>query len=116
MRSCRIIVLKRTFNGKLVDEYLSEKYKKAGFGPCELFSDDQTFIVSDPNVIPEGFCAWAWTDIQKDLIAIMSGGNFNWINKRGTAVTCCSDGFRPVVFLIELIEDSEEKLCLKEMK
>jgi len=116
MKSCKIIVKKRTFDPKLVKELLSTKYIEADFGPCELFSDNQTFIVTDPNSIPEGFCAWAWSDIQKDVIALMSGGNFNWMNRKGTSLTCCTDGFRPVIFLIERIEDSEEKVCLNNMK
>ncbi|KQC10588.1 MAG: hypothetical protein APR54_11840 [Candidatus Cloacimonas sp. SDB] len=116
MKSCKIKVIKRNFDQKLVNDYLSDRYKNSGFGPCELFEDNEEFIVTDPNSMPEGFCAWAWSDIQKDLVAIMSGGNFNWMRHKGTALTCCSDGFRPVVFLIEIIENSEEKICLNYSK
>jgi len=116
MKACKITVIERTYFQHMVTEYLSDEYKQTGFGPCEILSDGQVFIVADPNTMPAGFCAWAWSDIQKDVIAIMSGGNFNWMKQKGTALTCCTDGFRPVIFLITLIKNSEEKICLKNTK
>jgi uncharacterized repeat protein (TIGR04076 family) len=113
MKSCKITVVKRNFDKELVADYLHSSYRDAEFGPCELFELHQEFIVADPNLMPDGFCAWAWADIQKEIVAIMSGGKFNWMKQEGSALTCCTDAFRPVVFLIELIEDSEEKICLK---
>ena len=113
MRSCKITIIKRNFATELVKEYLSKAYLDSDFGPCEMFSEQQEFIVSDPNSMPAGFCAWAWSDIQRELIAIMSGGELNWMKQPGTAIVCCTDAFRPVVFKIELIKDSEEILCLQ---
>jgi uncharacterized repeat protein (TIGR04076 family) len=35
----------------------------------------------------------------------MCGGNFDpWVKEKGTAIACCTDGYRPVVFKIEAIE------------
>ena len=113
MRSCKITVIKRNFDSELVKKYLSKAYLESNFGPCEIFTDQQEFIVSDPNSMPAGFCAWAWSDIQRELIAIMTGGVFNWMKDPETAIVCCTDAFRPVVFKIELIADSEEKICLQ---
>ena len=113
MRSCKITIIKRNFDPELVKKYLSESYLESDFGSCEIFSDEQQFIVSDPNTMPAGFCAWAWSDIQRELIAIMSGGDLNWMKETGTAIVCCTDAFRPVVFKIELLKDSEEKICLQ---
>lgn len=113
MRACKITVIKRNFDPELVQKYLSKTYIDNGFGPCELFSDQQEFVVSDPNSMPVGFCAWAWSDMQRELITIMSGGNLNWMAEAGTAIVCCTDAFRPVVFKIELIKESEEIICLQ---
>ncbi|MFC1887645.1 TIGR04076 family protein [Candidatus Cloacimonadota bacterium] len=113
MKACRIKIIKRNFDQQLVEDYLSDSYREVGFGPCELFQDGQEFIVYDPNAMPQGFCAWAWADIQRELIAIMSGGELNWIRQKNSAVVCCTDAFRPVVFRIELIDQSEERICLK---
>lgn len=104
MFKCRIIVEKRSHFPELIEKYLDRDYQKEGFGPCELFSEGQEFVVSDPNLMPSGFCAWAWVDIHRELTTLMMGGNLDWMNKSGTALTCCTDGFRPVVFRLERIE------------
>ena len=48
--------------------------------------------------MPEGFCGWAWADIQKTVYGMARGG-------RKQFVTCCTDGYRPVVFLLEQIQE-----------
>jgi uncharacterized repeat protein (TIGR04076 family) len=52
----------------------------------------------------EGFCGWAWRDIYKDLSVLAFGGDFPWVEK-GTMVTCCTDGIRPVSFLMERLDE-----------
>jgi uncharacterized repeat protein (TIGR04076 family) len=54
--------------------------------------------------MPEGFCNWAWRDVYKDVAVLAYGGNFYpWVEK-GTAITCCTDGIRPVSFIMERLE------------
>jgi len=36
---------------------------------------------------------------------VMYGGDLPWIRQPGTVVASCSDGLRPVSFLIERVED-----------
>lgn len=103
MSKCKITVLKRTLNQDIVDQYAADDLKQKGYGPCDRFRDGQEFILDKPDVVPEGFCGWAFADIQRDLVAIMYGGNLPWI-KGGKAIACCTDGFRPVVFRIERVE------------
>jgi uncharacterized repeat protein (TIGR04076 family) len=55
--------------------------------------------------MPEGFCDWAWADIQRDVAVLCSGGDYPWIKLKGATVACCTDAFRPVTFLIERIND-----------
>ena len=105
MYKCKIIVLKRMANPDLIDEYMGEEHKAKDVAPCPHFEDGQEFIVESPGAIPEGFCAWAWADIHKEVLAITSGGNISpWIKHPGVAITCCTDGFRPVVFKVERME------------
>jgi uncharacterized repeat protein (TIGR04076 family) len=52
--------------------------------------------------MPEGFCSWAWADIQKYVMTLVRGGYFLGV-REGTYFTCCNDWFRPVFFLIERI-------------
>ena len=101
-KKVKITVLKKLVMEDLVSELIQEEKKAKGFGVCDAFELGQEFILEKPN-IPEGFCAWAWADIHKDIIAIMGGADFHWINKEGTSIACCTDGFRPVIFKIERI-------------
>jgi uncharacterized repeat protein (TIGR04076 family) len=53
--------------------------------------------------MPPSFCSWAWGDIQRDVAHLAMGGDFPWMRQRGTMITCCTDGLRPVVFKLERI-------------
>jgi len=53
--------------------------------------------------MPPDFCSWAWADIQRDVAHLALGGDFPWMKQRGTMITCCTDGLRPVVFRLERI-------------
>lgn len=104
MAKCKITVLKKTFHEDLANEYVQ---KKAGM--CEAFEDGQEFIVESPTKQPVEFpCGWAWNDIHKGLLTLMQGGNFgstwNWMKTDDTLISCCTDGIRPVIFKLEMIE------------
>ena len=68
---------------------------------CGQFEVGQEFVVGDDGGMPEGFCHWAWNDIYKVVISLMYGGNFPWMKKKGTSISCCTDGLRPVIFKLE---------------
>lgn len=104
MKKCKIIIEKRTFNKDLVERYLEKSFQPEEFGLCELFVDGQEFIVDDPNIMPKGFCGWAWVDIHRELVTLMMGGSLDWMKQKGTAITCCTDGFRPVIFRLVRID------------
>lgn len=105
MHKCKITVLKRMANHDLVQEYMGEEYKARHLAPCPNLADGQEFIADSPGVAPDGFCAWAWANIHKEIVAIMSGGSMTpWINQDRVAIACCTDGFRPVVFKLEWVE------------
>jgi len=97
----RITVLKRLRHEDLLEEYADHLWE-----PCERLEVGQQFISEGANM-PEGFCSWAWSDIQKYVLTLARGGNL--IGARpGVFVTCCTDGFRPVVFALERIETGED--------
>ena len=98
----KITVIEKHILENLVNEYVASDRKKEGFGVCDAFKQGQEFILERP-LIPEGFCSWAWADIHKDVISIMAGANFPWVERDGLAVVCCTDAFRPVIFKIERI-------------
>ena len=90
----KITVLRRDFHADLVKEFC-----EAEMAPCNRFEEGQTFI-SEGVHMPEGFCSWAWCDIQKYVMTLARGGDFGSI-KPGAFITCCTDGFRPVTFKLE---------------
>ena len=102
MKGCKITVLKRMANQDLIDEYMGEESKTDDVVPCNLFEDGQEFIVENWGTVPEGFCGWAWADIHKEVMAISTGADLRpWVKYPGLAITCCTDGYRPVVFKVE---------------
>ncbi|MEW5870524.1 MAG: TIGR04076 family protein [Chloroflexota bacterium] len=106
MYRCKITVLKRLANQDVIAAHMGEEYSSRDLAPCPNFTDGQEFIAESPGVVPDEFCAWAWAGIHKEIVAIMNGGDFRpWVKQPGTAIACCTDGFRPVVFRIERIDD-----------
>ena len=73
---------------------------------CSVYKEGQEFIVDENGDMPEGFCHWAWNDIYKVVTALMYGGNFPWLKEKGTMVSCCTDGFRPVIFELRRIKSA----------
>jgi uncharacterized repeat protein (TIGR04076 family) len=102
MSKCRITVVKRTINQELIDQYLADTRRE--FGRCQVYEDGQEFIVHDFPLKPDDFCDWAWADIQRDVVTVMFGGSYPWLREPRTAITCCTDGLRPVVFKVEMID------------
>lgn len=99
-KKVRITVLKKTFNQDFVDAY-TEGFDWKPKGCCHDFEVGQEFITD--GHMPEGFSDWAWADIQKYVMVLARGGNMLGV-KPGTYITSCSDGFRPVFYLLERID------------
>jgi uncharacterized repeat protein (TIGR04076 family) len=71
---------------------------------CDQFKEGQEFV-TDMTRVPEGFCPGAFVDIFRFISGLRSGANYPWMNEPGKVLVCCTDGFRPVVFRLERIED-----------
>ena len=99
MPKCKVTVLRRSLDQDLIDEYLEDEF--GGIGPCELFREGQEIVIEDYSVVPEGFCASAWADIRKDILAVAMGADMPGIRYPGTVIAGCADWFRPVIFKIE---------------
>jgi len=99
MANVRITVVKKLTNKDLIDRYGKDVKPQ-----CGLFNVGDEFIVKDLGM-PEGFCSWAWADVQRDVAVLALGGNFSWIKEEGIGITSCTDGFRPVIFKLERFEE-----------
>ena len=73
---------------------------------CDLNEGD-VFLSIDGEK-PEGLCDSAWGSMVEFVTALAKGeGNFydGWMKNPYSAMISCNDGFRPVSFYLERIED-----------
>ena len=73
---------------------------------CDM-KEGQVFIADGWNR-PAGFCLSAWDSISPFVMTLAhGGGNFydGWMKDPKSAMISCNDGFRPVSFYIEAIDD-----------
>ena len=91
----RITVLKKHFHKEFIEKYAADP---ENWTECKHFVFGQEFVTKKeaPWDMPEGFCGWAWADMQKLVYGMARGG-------QDVFVTCCTDGYRPVVFKLEKI-------------
>lgn len=85
---------------------LIEKYENPIEHACDIV-EGQTFISVDGKR-PQNLCDSAWESMQyfvKELAK--GGGNFydGWMKNKKSAMISCNDGFRPVSFLLETVEE-----------
>ncbi len=74
---------------------------------CPRCNVGDVYIVPEDGSCPEGFCSWAYADIQRDITHLRFGGDYPFCEEKGTAVQCCTDGLRPVFFKIERFSDEQ---------
>lgn len=85
---------------------LIEKYENPIEHPCDI-EEGQMFI-ADGWKRPEGFCESAWESISPFVMTLAYGGENiydGWMKNRKSAMISCNDGFRPVSFYIEVMEE-----------
>jgi uncharacterized repeat protein (TIGR04076 family) len=105
MVKCKITVLKRTFHSELAEEYCKDPQT----GICTSFTEGDEFLTESSTRMPDGFCSYAWIDLHRLVLALMTGGNFgssffDWMKDDTSMIACCTDGIRPVIFKLERIE------------
>ena len=64
--------------------------------------------ISEDSRMPEGFCASAWESVFPFVKRLDDGeSNFfdGWMKNPRSAMISCNDGFRPVSFYIEALDD-----------
>lgn len=104
MKKVRITVMKMACYTDLI-----EKYENPLEHACNMRLG-QTFIANGWQK-PAGFCDSAWESVSPFVMALAHGGeNFydGWMKNKRSAMISCNDGFRPVSFLLEALEDEAE--------
>ncbi len=101
MRKVRITAVRKT-------EYpdLMARYENPIQHACDV-KEGQIWVSQDGNC-PEGLCPSAWESMRPFVEALARGeGNFfdGWMKDPLSAMISCNDGFRPVSFYLEVMED-----------
>ena len=97
MKKMKLTVVKgftaeEVFDGEVPD-YFPEEFES----PCPKYHVGSEWVMESVDC-PDGFCSWAWADIQKLVYGMARGG-------QDVFVTCCTDGYRPVIFKLEKVAD-----------
>ena len=85
---------------------LIKKYENPIEHACDM-KLGQVFIFDGVNK-PKGFCSSAWETILPFVLELSKrNGNFydGWMKNEHSAMISCNDGFRPVSFLLETLEE-----------
>jgi len=105
MYKVKIKVLQRAAYPELAKQYLADT---ENFGPCSCLQDGQEFVADGFLACPEGLCAEAWQNIWANCLAISRGGTYApYTKEENLWVCCCTDGLRPVTFLLERGEEMQ---------
>ena len=100
MKNVKITVLRKQLYEDFAEEHLTD-----GIQPCDFYEEGDTFLYTGGAEIPEVFCPWAWIDVYRSVSALSAGATFTpWQKRDGVSVVCCTDGIRPVTFLLEALE------------
>ena len=88
---------------------LIEKYENPIEHACDM-TQGQVFIANGWRK-PENFCESAWDSVSPFVMALAHGGeNFydGWMKNGKSAMISCNDGFRPVSFLLETMDEDAQ--------
>lgn len=104
MKKVRITVMRKACYDDLI-----EKYENPIEHACDL-CEGQTFVVNGWEK-PEGMCDSAWESMSAFVMTLAHGGeNFydGWMKNKRSAMISCNDGFRPVSFYLEALNEDAD--------
>ena len=104
MKKLRITAIRKTCYPDLM-----EKYENPIQHTCEV-KEGQTWVANGWSK-PEGFCDSAWDSISPFVMTLAHGGEDfydGWMKNPKSAMISCNDGFRPVSFYLEALEEDAE--------
>lgn len=104
MKKVKIVVMKKACHKDLI-----EKYENPIDNACNM-EVGQVFVANGWKK-PENLCDSAWESMSPFVMALAYGaeGFYNgWMKNKKSAMISCNDGFRPVSFLIETMDEDSD--------
>ena len=108
MHQVRITALRQTVYSDLVNQF-----ENPILLPCTIQPGQQW--ISIDGKCPDGMCASAWLSMKEFVQSLAHGKGYfydGWMRNPMSAMISCNDGFRPMSFYIELIEDAPSQPTL----
>ena len=104
MKKVRITVMRKAcYRG------LMERYENPIEHACDM--EEGMVFTADGWKKPDGLCDSAWETVSPFVMTLAHGGeNFydGWMKDPRSAMISCNDGFRPVSFLLETMEEEAD--------
>ena len=88
---------------------LMERYENPIEHACSM--EEGMIFVANGWQKPEGFCESAWESLSPFVMTLSHGGENiydGWMKNRRSAMISCNDGFRPVSFYIEALDEEAD--------
>lgn len=104
MKKVKITVMKTACYQDLIDKFEN---------PIEHACDMRVgqVFVANGWAKPDGFCDSAWESVSPFVMTLAHGGSDfydGWMKNKKSAMISCNDGFRPVSFLLEALEQDAD--------
>lgn len=104
MKKVKITAIRKTEYSDLI-----ERFENPIEHACNI-KEGNVFIANGWER-PENLCLSAWESVSQFVLALSHGGeNFydGWMKNPKSAMISCNDGFRPVSFYLEALEEDAE--------
>ncbi len=104
MKKVRITVIRKAQYDDLI-----EKYENPIEHACDM--EEGMVYIANGWQRPENFCESAWETISPFVMTLAYGGEDiydGWMKNKKSAMISCNDGFRPVSFYIEALDEDAE--------
>ncbi len=104
MKKVKITVMKKVKHDDLIEEYENPLEH-----PCDVEVGD--VYIANGWQKPDDFCDSAWESISSFVMALSCGASDfydGWMKNKKSAMISCNDGFRPVSFLLETLNEDAD--------
>ena len=102
MKKVRITAMRQTCYPELMALYENPMEHACSIVPGQVF-------LADGWEKPDGLCQSAWDSMSPFVLALASGGEdlyAGWMKNPKSAMISCNDGFRPMSFLLEALDEA----------
>ena len=104
MKKVKITVMRKASYPDLMEQYENPIEHACGV------QEGQVFIANGWQK-PENFCDSAWDSVSPFVMTLAHGGENiydGWMKNPKSAMISCNDGFRPVSFLLEALDEDAD--------